>query len=105
MLTQEELRIKRWQKSLKRKKKLQGRHVYELSMAKAMKSRAKLHEASKDLRYWQNHFHFHKWREMVKVVDGKIITIGKVCTKCGKIKRGHFLTRFFSLLKKVFKLQ
>lgn len=105
MMTQEELRIKRWRKVLKRKRKLAGRRIHQLNMTRTMQRRVKIYESAKDLRYWQNHFHFHKWRKMVKVVDNRIITIGKVCTKCGKIKRGHFLTRLFSLLKNIFKLQ
>ena len=105
MMTQEELRIKRWRKALKRKKKLAGRRIHQLNMMRTMQRRAKFYEATKDLRYWQKHFHFHKWREMVKVIDNKVITIGKVCTKCGKIKRGHFLIRFLAFLKKLFRLQ
>lgn len=98
MLTQEELRIKRWRKTLKRRKKLEGKRRHLLQMQAVAKRRAAWHEATKDLRYWRQHWHLHKWEKLVKGHEGKIVAIGKICNKCGKTKMAKNWSMFFKTL-------
>jgi len=83
----EKLRKKKFKKQLKRKVALEGKKKNILNNKKHLSVKMKIFEAGKELRYWKNHFHFHKWSKLgVKKPEGGFRVIGKICNKCGKRK-------------------
>lgn len=88
MLTQEELRIKRLTKTLKRRKYIHALKKNQEIMSRIFGKRLKEWRAGSELRKNQKRWHIHSWSRLAKKDgQGKYYTVGYICNKCGKKKK------------------
>ena len=98
-MDKEKLRQKKLEKRKRRNEILKGKEEFVNNQKKHFKERMQIFEAGKEVRYWKNHFHFHKWSKLgVKKPEGGFRVVGKICNMCGKKKMN---TDWIKIAKKI----